>query len=55
MRGALSPWAAKVNRAIARRLPQAEEVCLPDVGHMAPVTDPVPVAAAISAFLDLPA
>ncbi|MEO0501870.1 MAG: alpha/beta fold hydrolase [Pseudomonadota bacterium] len=54
MRGALSPWAAKVNGAIARRLPQTQEVCLADLGHMAPVTDPVPVAGVIRVYLNLP-
>lgn len=51
--GELSPWMDRVNRAIARRLPQATVVTLPDVGHMAPVTDPLPVAAGIRAFLGL--
>ncbi len=46
-RGALSPWAARVNAAIAIRLPQVTERCIPDVGHMAPVTHPAPVGAAI--------
>jgi len=42
--GALSPMAAPVNDAIARRLPNATRITLAGVGHMGPVTHPDAVA-----------
>ncbi|WP_299686147.1 alpha/beta fold hydrolase [uncultured Tateyamaria sp.] len=53
MRGALSPWATKVNHAIALRLPCATETTVAQVGHMAPVTDPEATAAPVRTFLGL--
>ena len=53
MRGAHSALAAKVNGAIARRLPLVTEVTVPGVGHMAPVTDPAPIAAHVRDFFGL--
>ena len=53
MKGALSPWAGEINAALAHRLPNATEVTVPDVGHMAPVTEPDAVAPAIRRFLGL--
>ncbi|WP_299281006.1 alpha/beta hydrolase [uncultured Tateyamaria sp.] len=50
MRGETSPWAKDVNGAIARRLPNVQEVALPDVGHMAPITHPDRVAAHVRSF-----
>ncbi|WP_299295145.1 alpha/beta hydrolase [uncultured Tateyamaria sp.] len=48
--GARSKMAAPVNNAIARRLPNATNITLPDVGHMGPITHPDAVAAV---WLDL--
>jgi len=45
MAGALSPWAAPVNDAIAARLPNVRAVTLQGVGHMGPITHPTEVAA----------
>ena len=53
MKGALSPWASEINRALARRLPQATEITVPGVGHMAPVTQPDAVAPGIRQFFQL--
>ncbi len=51
LRGAGSPWAAPVSHAIARRLPDAREICLDGVGHMGPITHPDTVAAPVRDFL----
>ena len=51
MQGALSAWAAPVNAAIARRLPQCTTLSFPGLDHMAPVTQPEAVADAVRAFL----
>ena len=53
MRGSDSPWAAKVNDAIARRLPDVTHAVVSGVGHMAPINAPEPVAAQICDFLGL--
>ena len=50
--GARSPWAAPVNDAIARRLPDATQITLDGVGHMGPLTHPEVVARHWSTFLD---
>lgn len=42
--GADSRWAAAVNHAIARRLPNAQEISMDRVGHMGPITHPDRVA-----------
>ena len=52
MRGAGSPWAATVGQAIARRLPNAQQITLEGVGHMAPITHPETVAAPVRQFLN---
>lgn len=52
IRGADSHWMAPVNAAIARRLPQSENVVLPGLGHMAPVSQPGDVARTWLDFLD---
>ncbi|WP_299043392.1 alpha/beta hydrolase [uncultured Tateyamaria sp.] len=49
--GATSPWAADVNGAIARRLPQVQSETLDGVGHMGPVTHPDRVAPLWAGFL----
>lgn len=51
LRGAGSHWAAPVSHAIARRLPDAREICLDRVGHMGPITHPDTVAAPVRDFL----
>lgn len=51
MRGADSRWAGPVNAAIARRLPDARDIALPGLGHMAPITDPDAVAHPVRTFL----
>lgn len=52
MRGAGSPWAGSVNAAIARRLPQAQQITLDGIGHMGPITHPKEVSVAVRAFLN---
>ncbi|WP_299724012.1 alpha/beta fold hydrolase [uncultured Tateyamaria sp.] len=51
LRGAQSRWAGPVSHAIARRLPNAREVSLSGVGHMAPITHPRIVAAPLHDML----
>jgi pimeloyl-ACP methyl ester carboxylesterase len=57
MRGADSPEAiVAINDGLARRIPQAHHVAVPGAGHMAPITHPAEVAAAVRNFLqDVPA
>lgn len=51
--GAKSPQSAQVVvRALQGLLPNATTIELPDLGHMAPVSHPQPVNAAIERFLD---
>ena len=52
LRGAQSPWSAPINTAIARRLPQADDICITGVGHMGLITDPNAVATPIIEFLN---
>lgn len=51
LRGASSPWTKAINDAVARRLPNATQVTLPDMGHMGPITHPEVVAETIRGFL----
>ncbi|WP_415919662.1 alpha/beta fold hydrolase [Tateyamaria sp. SN6-1] len=55
MQGETSPWAATINGAIARRLPNAMRHTVPEAGHMGPVTHPAQVARALTDFLGLSA
>ncbi len=51
--GTESPASSKgVARVLARTLPRVRRVELPGVGHMAPITHPAPVHAAIAAHLE---
>ncbi|WP_147109053.1 alpha/beta fold hydrolase [Tateyamaria sp. syn59] len=50
--GATAHWAAEVNGAIARRLPNVQSQTLDGVGHMGPITHPETVAHAWVAFMD---
>lgn len=52
MAGAMSPWAAPVNAAIARRLPNVTEVTMERIGHMGPITHPAEVASAWTKLLE---
>ena len=54
LRGANSPWTEAINDAIARRLPNATQITLPDMGHMGPITHPKDVANAVARFLSAP-
>lgn len=53
IRGDDSPAAiAAINDGLARRIPQAEQVAVPEAGHMAPITHPDAVAQIVRGFLD---
>ncbi|MEO0380272.1 MAG: alpha/beta hydrolase [Pseudomonadota bacterium] len=52
LRGADSPWASTVSAAIARRLPNAEQIALDGIGHMGPVTHPDAVSGPVRRFLN---
>ena len=52
MGGGLSRWTAAVNGALARRLPNVEQITLDGVGHMGPITHPDQVAHLWFAFLE---
>lgn len=51
LRGASSDWTEAINGAIARRLPKAAQITLPDMTHMGPITHPEAVGAALRTFL----
>ena len=52
IRGAGSPWAKPVSNAIAKRLPQAQQITLDGIGHMGPITHPKAVSAPVRKFLN---
>ncbi|MEP1356301.1 MAG: alpha/beta hydrolase [Tateyamaria sp.] len=52
VRGAGSPWALPVSDAIARRLPQAQQITLDGIGHMGPITHPKEVSDPVRQFLN---
>lgn len=53
MAGSTSRWAAQVNGAIARRLPQVTTHTFDGVGHMGPLTHPADVAHRWHSFLQI--
>ena len=52
MHGADSLWARPVSDAIAKRLPQAQQITLNGIGHMGPITHPEAVSAEVRRFLN---
>ncbi len=49
---ASEPFYRPIAEALTERIPGARHVALPDLTHASPITDPIPVAAAIRAAID---